>query len=153
MFPMTLTLTIQTAAQLSALAAIAGQGAELAGAVMAADATAKAQTSAKTPTPPTPTKAQTVAAKAKVEAGEPLTAAEAPAALHGNAVPETKPEAPVPSTAVTYEEAAAMVTKVSRTKGRDAAVAVLATFGAIKLSEVTPDKFADVVIACGQALI
>lgn len=48
---------------------------------------------------------------------------------------------------VTYQDAAAAITKLSRTKGRDAAVALLSKFGAAKLPDVKPEQFADVIAA------
>lgn len=60
----------------------------------------------------------------------------------------TAADAPV----VTYKEAAEAVTKLSRTKGRDAAIAVLKSFGADKLPDVKPEQFAAVVAACQAAL-
>lgn len=57
-----------------------------------------------------------------------------------------------PSTEVTYKEAAEAVTRLSRTKGRDAAIAVLKSFGADKLPDVKTEDFAAVVAACQAAL-
>ena len=69
---------------------------------------------------------------------------------------ESAAPAPQASTAadpaVTYKEAAEAVTKLSRTKGRDAAIAVLKSFGADKLPDVKPEDFAAVVAACQAAL-
>lgn len=66
---------------------------------------------------------------------------------------ETKAQAaPAPETAVTYQQAADAVTQLAQAKGRDAAVAVLALFGAKKLPEVHPEDFASVIAACAQAL-
>lgn len=60
-----------------------------------------------------------------------------------------KTEQPAPASAaeVDYATAAAAVTKLSRTRGRDAAVALLARFGAAKLPDVDPAQFAAVVAA------
>ena len=44
------------------------------------------------------------------------------------------------------------VTKLARTKGRDAAVAVLNEFGAAKLPDVKPEQFAAIIAACEKAL-
>ena len=69
---------------------------------------------------------------------------------------ESAAPAPQASTAadpaVTYKEAAEAVTKLSRTKGRDAAIAVLKSFGADKLPDVKPEDLAAVVAACQAAL-
>lgn len=73
-----------------------------------------------------------------------MTAAEAEKALDGIA---TRPAA-----AATYQDAATAVTALAKTKGRDAAVAILAQFGAGKLPEVKPEDFAAVVAACEEAL-
>lgn len=56
-----------------------------------------------------------------------------------------------PTDAATYQEAADAVTKLARTKGRDAAIAVLAKFGAAKLPDVKPEDFAAVVAAAAEA--
>jgi hypothetical protein len=58
----------------------------------------------------------------------------APAADEGPGEPE-----------VTYQDAAAAITALSKTKGRDAAVALLKKFGASKLPEVKPEDFAAIV--------
>lgn len=69
---------------------------------------------------------------------------------------ESAAPAPQASTAadpaVTYKEAAEAVTKLSRTKGRDAAIAVLKSFGADKLPDVKTEDFAAVVAACQAAM-
>lgn len=53
--------------------------------------------------------------------------------------------------APTYQDAANAVTALHKAKGRDAAVAVLAEFGAAKLQDVKPEQFADVIAACEKA--
>jgi hypothetical protein len=53
---------------------------------------------------------------------------------------------------VDYKTTAEAVTKLSRAKGRDAAVAVLKSFGADKLPDVKPEQFADVIAACQAAM-
>lgn len=53
---------------------------------------------------------------------------------------------------VTYQDAAAAITKLSRTKGRDAAVALLSKFGAAKLPDVKPEQFADVIEAATKEM-
>lgn len=54
--------------------------------------------------------------------------------------------------AVTYQAAADAVTKLARTKGRDAAIGVLKSFGVEKLPEVKADQYAAVVTACAKAM-
>jgi hypothetical protein len=83
------------------------------------------------------------AAEQKPEALTQMTAAEAEKALHGHA--NNPPDAP------TYQAAADAVTKLARTKGRDAAVAVLNEFGAAKLPDVKPEQFAAIIAACEKA--
>ena len=53
--------------------------------------------------------------------------------------------------APTYQATADAVTKLARTKGRDAAVAVLSKFGAGKLPDVKPEQFAAVIATCEEA--
>lgn len=83
------------------------------------------------------------AAEQKPEALTQMTAAEAEKALHGHANN--------PADAPTYQDTADAVTKLARTKGRDAAVAVLSGFGAAKLPDVKPEQFAAVIAACEKA--
>ena len=85
----------------------------------------------------------TQAAEQKPEALTQMTAAEAEKALHGHANN--------PADAPTYQDTADAVTKLARTKGRDAAVAVLSKFGAGKLPDVKPEQFAAVIAACEEA--
>lgn len=58
---------------------------------------------------------------------------------------EPKVEQTAPAAEVSYADAAAAVTKLSRLKGRDAAVSLLSSFGAAKLPEVPAERYADVV--------
>lgn len=102
----------------------------------AADKPAKEEAPAKKPTnakkvEPAPTQptAEAVAAAAPEQKGEPSAQADAP----------------------TYQDTADAVTKLARTKGRDAAVAVLSKFGADKLPDVKPEQFAAVIAACEEA--
>lgn len=83
------------------------------------------------------------AAEQKPEALTQMTAAEAEKALHGHANN--------PADAPTYQATADAVTKLARTKGRDAAVAVLNEFGAAKLPDVKPEQFAAIIAACEKA--
>ena len=70
--------------------------------------------------------------------------------------PEPKPEPTaetVPDTpSVTYQDAAAAITKLSRTKGRDAAVALLYRFKASKLPDVQPDQYFEIIEAAKAAM-
>jgi hypothetical protein len=103
-------------------------------------------------------KAEPKAARAKAAKGEPLTATEAAAALDGHATPEAATaldgrHAPkAEPAALTYEAVAAVVTKVARMRSRDTAVSVLAKFGAASLKDVTPERYAEVIAACEEAL-
>ena len=72
-----------------------------------------------------------------------MTAGEAEKALHGHANN--------PADAPTYQDTADAVTKLARTKGRDAAVAVLSKFGAGKLPDIQPHDFQKVIDACVEA--
>lgn len=54
--------------------------------------------------------------------------------------------------APTYQDAAGAITKLSRTKGRDAAVALLTKFGAAKLPEVKPEQFAAIIADANEAM-
>lgn len=83
------------------------------------------------------------AAEQKPEALTQMTGAEAEKALHGHANR--------PTDAPTYQNASDAVTKLARTKGRDAAVAVLGKFGAAKLPDVKPEQFAAIIAACEKA--
>lgn len=91
----------------------------------------------------TETAQATETAEQKPEALTQMTAAEAEKALHGHANN--------PADAPTYQATADAVTKLARTKGRDAAVAVLNEFGAAKLPDVKPEQFAAIIAACEKA--
>lgn len=51
-----------------------------------------------------------------------------------------------------YQQAATAITTLSRKKGREAALIVLANFGASKLPEVPLDRLPEVIAATNQAL-
>jgi hypothetical protein len=144
MFPMTVTLTVVTPAQLAAVTALV-TGEPTMNPVSFVDTTPKTEPKA---------------ARAKAAKGEPLTATEASQALDGHATPEAKaetsPPAPAPKAeapaALTYEAVAVVVTKVARMKSRDTAVSVLAKFGAASLKDVPPERYAEVIAACEEAL-
>lgn len=91
----------------------------------------------------TETTQATETAEQKPEALTQMTAAEAEKALHGHANN--------PADAPTYQATADAVKKLARTKGRDAAVAVLNEFGAAKLPDVKPEQFAAIIAACEKA--
>lgn len=91
----------------------------------------------------TETAQATETAEQKPEALTQMTAAEAEKALHGHANN--------PADAPTYQATADAVTQLARTKGRDAAVAVLNEFGAAKLPDVKPEQFAAIIAACEKA--
>lgn len=127
MFPMT--ITINTHEQLNA--------------VLSALSTPGAPNAEPTPAPEKTDKAP-AAKKQKAEQ------APAPAAT-----PEPKAEpAPVADDApqATYQGAAAAITKLSRVKGRETAVALLGQFGANKLPDVKPEQFADVIAKANELM-
>lgn len=97
------------------------------------------------PTVPTATEAQAAAPASKPSAPpSPQTAsAQTPDAPAANA--------PAAEAAPDYETAARAVTALAKACGREAAVAVLAQFGAARLPEVAPEQFAAVIAACEQA--
>lgn len=78
--------------------------------------------------------------KTKSETKEAPKSTEAPAVTQ-----EQKDESAAAAVEVTYQEAAAAITSLSRVKGRDAAVALLKKFGAAKLPDVKPEDFAAIV--------
>jgi hypothetical protein len=90
---------------------------------------------------------KTTAPKAEKKTETPKAEAAEPSA----ATPEQKAE-PAAAEAATYQDAASAITKLSRAKGRDAAVAVLQQFGAAKLPDVKPEQFADVIAAAEEAM-
>lgn len=53
---------------------------------------------------------------------------------------------------LSYQDVAALITKVSRTVSREAAVDLLAEFGAKRGPDLKPEQYADVVAACEKAL-
>lgn len=72
-----------------------------------------------------------------------MSGAQAEKALDGHAnAPADQP---------TYQDAANAVTKLARTKGRDAAIKVLAQFNAKTLPDVKAEQFAEVIKACEKA--
>jgi len=149
MFPMT--VTISNPAQLNAvMAALNVAGIEspktspcVGHAVETAKEEAKGKDEPKAEAQAAAASETAPAAEQKPEALTQMTAAEAEKALHGHA--NNPPDAP------TYQATADAVTKLARTKGRDAAVAVLNEFGAAKLPDVKPEQFAAIIAACEKA--
>jgi ABC-type uncharacterized transport system involved in gliding motility auxiliary subunit len=146
MFPVTITITntAQLNAVMSALnidaqpvATTTSQVKKDAAAPVEKPKGAPAKTEAPAPTSRTAEVEKPAAPEKKVEPSTTTQVADAPAASDSTA---------------TYQDAAAAITKLSRTKGRDAAVAVLQQFGATKLPDVKPEQFAAVVAAAEAAL-
>lgn len=52
---------------------------------------------------------------------------------------------------VSYDQAAAAIQTLAKSKGRDTAIAILKKFGAAKLPDVEPKDFAAIVAACEAA--
>lgn len=132
MFPMT--VTINTHSQLNAVLAVLN--------VSDVDTTGPAPIKPAAPAKETTAKKASVAEK--VEAAPTQPTAEA----GKTDAPEKKDEPSDNAAAPTYQATADAVTKLARTKGRDAAVAVLAKFGAGKLPDVKPEQFAAVIAEC-----
>lgn len=139
MFPVTVTVT--NPAQLNAVMAALGIDTNVtlpAAAPTPAPEKAKAEPAKKTP----------AAAAAPTEP-----AAATQATAPETAAPEQKAESSEPAPACTYDDAAKAIQGLAKTKGRDAAVAVLSSFGVAKLPELTDtSKFGAVVEACNAAL-
>ena len=105
---------------------------------------------------PKTTKKETTAATATPATSQPTAevgAAAAPAPKDTNTQSSATPESAGADSAQddgqaeapTYQDAAAAITKLSRVKGRDAAVALLAEFKAAKLPDVKPEQFAAII--------
>lgn len=71
---------------------------------------------------------------------------EAPAATQKQ---KDEPAAAADEPVYTYQDAANAITSVSKAKGRDAAVALLADFGAKNLKEVKPEDYAALIAKAG----
>ena len=122
---------------------------ELIAAIKAGVPTTAAQVAAVvTEAKPTTAAKETAAKKTtpaeKVEPAPTQPTAEAGAA----AAPEKKDEPSKQADTPSYQDTANAVIKLAREKGRDAAVAVLAKFGASKLPDVKPEQFAAVIAEC-----
>lgn len=89
-------------------------------------------------------------AKPEAPAGEPAPEQPAPSPETGasDASETAAAAAPTEAKQITYTEASAAVVKLANTKGRKAAVDVLASFGAKTLGEVKASRYADVIAAC-----
>lgn len=108
----------------------------------------------------------TLKAQAYVEASQPATTKPAPAKAEPKPKAETKPApTPVvedtpeahatpadPETLVSLDEVKAAVLKLAATKGRDAAVGVLQSFGAAKAPELKPEQYAPALDALTKAM-
>lgn len=132
MFP--IQITVSNSAQLNAVMMALNVGGIESPKTSPCVETAKAETKAK------PEKVEKAADKPETLVQ--MTGNEAAQALHGHANR--------PADAPTYQDAAAAITKLSKTKGRDAAVAVLTAFGAAKLPDVKPEQFADIIAAAAE---
>lgn len=66
--------------------------------------------------------------------------------------PAPEPVATQATATVGYQDAAGAITKLSRVKGRDTAVALLAKFGAANLKEVKQEQYAEVIAAANEAM-
>ena len=109
----------------------------------------------------------TLKAQAYVEASQPATTK--PAQVKAEPKPkaaakpapepvvEDTPEAAAtpadPETLVSLDEIKAAVLKLAATKGRDAAVAVLQSFGAAKAPELKPEQYAPALDALNNAMV
>lgn len=148
MFPMT--VTVSNPAQLNAVMAALGVALLGTGTPCAAHDAETVREEAKT----TPAKEAKPKAGKKQEAAKPE-AAPTPTTVEEPAAPEQKADTSEAKTdsapAATYDDAANAVTKLARTKGRDAALAVLSKFGATKLPDVKPEDFAAVIAATVEA--
>ena len=165
MFPMT--VTIHNQQQLQALlaamttAALPALGAAPLPAIEPAQATATTATTATKEVAAAPVEKfknpkKEAAATATPATSQPtaeVEAAAAPAPKDTNTQSSATPESAGADSAQddgqaeapTYQDAAAAITKLSRVKGRDAAVALLAEFKAAKLPDVKPEQFAAII--------
>ena len=147
MFPVT--ITIANAAQLNAvMAALSVEAQAPVAAPVEAAAAPSGKSKATTAKPATPPAPSSPTAEVAVAAA-PAPSTEPPAPPTATAAPAAASSAGEPAT---YQDAATAITKLSRTKGRDAAVAVLKKFGAAKLPDVKPEQFADVIAAAEAAM-
>lgn len=117
-------------------------------------ATIKAQAYAEA-SQPAARKADHLAVAEKPKAKPEPKATPAPAPTSEPVVEDT-PEAAAtpadPETLVSLDEVKAAVLKLAATKGRDAAVGVLQSFGAAKAPELTPEQYAPALDALNKAM-
>lgn len=147
MFP--ITITLHDAAQLNAV--MCALHPTIPAPVVAPAPEVTAKKSAKATPAPQPVEAP---APSSPTAEVAVAAAPAPSTAQPAPQPSTAPAADANSagSTVTYQDAAGAITKLSRTKGRDAAIAVLAKFGAAKLPDVKAEQYADVLAAANEAM-
>ena len=104
--------------------------------------------------PTTPAQGAAVVAEAPERAAE--TPAKSDAAEHGKTAAQAtdalQGHANAPEQTATFEEAKAAVIRISKEKGRDAAVAVLAKFNVAKLPELKPEHYGALISAVTEAL-
>lgn len=88
---------------------------------------------------------------ATVDTAEAITKAKAPRAADEAPIVQSS-DAALVLVPPTYQQTAAAVTKLAQTKSRDAALAVLQTFGVDKLPLLDPKHFSAVITAANKAL-
>ncbi len=143
MFPMT--VTIKNPDQLNAvMALLGGEEPRATAATIRAPRNAKADTKPEVETKKVDTKKTDAA-----PSSEPVQTA---SDNLENSSKESTGASESETTPPTYQEVAAAITKVSRTVGRDEAVALLDSFGAKRGPDLTPDQFVAVLDACEKAL-
>lgn len=146
MFPMTVTIT--NTAQLNAVMAAlvqaaqdianAAQAKEVAAAPSGKQKATPAKTEAPAPTSPTAEAAKEAAPEKKAEPSATTQAADVPAADD--------------TATIAVADVNAAIIGLAKTKGRDAAVAVLGEFKVAKVPELKPEQFADVIAAVKKAM-
>lgn len=98
-------------------------------------------------------KAEKATKSAKQQAAKAIETAQTAAAYaEQKAIKAEPPEAAPAAKPADYETTAKAVLALGEKKGRDAAVAILAKFGAKTLKGVPADKLGDVLAACDEAL-
>lgn len=133
MFP--ITVTIHTPAQLNAVMAL-----------LATDQVPAAKPAKAKPEPK-------VEAKPEAAEGNVAAASSAPAPQAASAASSTEPAQPAADTpAIAIAEVNAAIIALAKAKGRDAAVAVLGTFGVAKAPELKVEQYAAVVAAAKKAM-
>lgn len=68
------------------------------------------------------------------------------------AEPEPKKAEATTAAEVTYEQVSARLIELAKKKGRDAAIAVLGTFGVPSAKSLKPEQYADAVVAINNAI-